>query len=127
MKRYTLRLPDDLHEALQRSAQKEYRSLHNQILIVLDEHIKQIEYQIVETISEPPVVSGEQVVEALMILDGDNNQEINLMSLPAQAFAVFGTRNRHFLRVFNWDPISEASRQEFQALADAGYHIRRWE
>ena len=127
MKRFTLRMPDDLHEALQRSAQKEYRSLHNQILIVLDEHIKQIEYQIVETISEPPVVSGEQVGEALMILDGDNNQEIDLMALPAQAFAVFGTRNRHFLRVFNWDPISEASRQEFQALADAGYHIRRWE
>ena len=130
MKRYTLRLPDDLHEALQRSAQKEYRSLHNQILIVLDEHIKQIEYRVVETISEPPVVLSEQVEqvdEALMILDGDNNQEINLMALPAQAFAVFGTRNRHFLRVFNWDPISEASRQEFQALAEADYHIRRWE
>ena len=130
MKRYTLRLPDDLHEALQRSAQKEYRSLHNQILIVLDEHIKQIEYRVVETISEPPVVLSEQVEqvdEALMILDGDNNQEINLMALPAQAFAVFGTRNRHFLRVFNWDPISEASHQEFKALAEAGYHIRRWE
>jgi hypothetical protein len=130
MKRFTLRLPDDLHEALQRSAQKEYRSLHNQILIVLDEHIKQSEYRAVETIYEPPEVVGEDVekpVEALMILDGDNNQEINLMALPAQAFAVFGTRNRHFLRVFNWDPISEASRQEFRALAEAGYHIRRWE
>jgi len=130
MKRFTLRLPDDLHEALQRSAQKEYRSLHNQILIVLDEHIKQSEYRAVETISEPPVVTGEDVekaVEALMILDGDNNQEINLMALPTQDFAVFGSRNRHFLRVFNWDPISEASRQEFRALAEAGYHIRRWE
>jgi len=130
MKRFTLRLPDDLHEALQRTAQKEYRSLHNQILIVLDEHIKQSEYRAVETISEPPGVLGEdveKVVEALMILDGDNNQEINLMALPAQAFAVFGTRNRHFLRVFNWNPISEASRQEFKALAEAGYHIRRWE
>jgi len=130
MKRFTLRLPDDLHEALQRSAQKEYRSLHNQILIVLDEHIKQSEYRAVETIYEPPEVVGEAVekpIEALMILDGDNNQEINLMALPAQAFAVFGTRNRHFLRVFNWDPISEASRQEFRALAEAGYHIRRWE
>ena len=130
MKRFTLRLPDDLHEALQRSAQKEYRSLHNQILIVLDEHIKQMEYRVVETISEPPVVLGEQVEhvdEVLMILDGDNNQEINLLARTAQAFAVFGTRNRHFLRVFNWDPISEASRQEFQALAEAGYHIRRWE
>lgn len=130
MKRFTLRLPDDLHEALQRSAQKEYRSLHSQILIVLDEHIKQNEYRAVETIYEPPEVVGEDVekpVEALMILDGDNNQEINLMALPAQAFAVFGTRNRHFLRVFNWDPISEASRQEFRALAEAGYHIRRWE
>ena len=130
MKRFTLRLPDDLHEALQRSAQKEYRSLHNQILIVLDEHIKQNEYREVEAIYEPPVVVGddaEKPIETLMILDGDNNQEINLMALPAQAFAVFGTRNRHFLRVFNWNPISEASRQEFRALADAGYHIRRWE
>ena len=130
MKRFNLRLPDDLHEALQRSAQKEYRSLHNQILIVLDEHIKQSEYRVVETISEPPVVLGEDVekaVEVLMILDGDNNLEINLMSFPAQAFAVFGTRNRHFLRVFNWNPISGASRQEFRALAEAGYHIRRWE
>ena len=130
MKRFTLRLPDDLHEALQRSAQKEYRSLHNQILIVLDEHIKQSEYRAVETIYEPPEVVSEAVekpIEALMILDGDNNQEINLMALPAQAFAVFGTRNRHFLRVFNWDPGSEASRQEFRALAEAGYHIRRWE
>lgn len=130
MKRFTLRLPDDLHEALQRSAQKEYRSLHNQILIVLDEHIKQNEYREVEAIYEPPVVVGDEVekpIETLMILDGDNNQEINLMALPAQAFAVFGTRNRHFLRVFNWNPISEASRQEFRALAEAGYHIRRWE
>ncbi len=130
MKRFTLRLPDDLHEALQRSAQKEYRSLHNQILIVLDEHIKQNEYREVEAIYEPPVVVGDDVekpIETLMILDGDNNQEINLMALPAQAFAVFGTRNRHFLRVFNWNPISEASRQEFRALAEAGYHIRRWE
>lgn len=130
MKRFSLRLPDDLHEALQRSAQKEYRSLHNQILIVLDEHIKQNEYREVETIYEPPVVVGDDVekpIETLMILDGDNNQEINLMAFPAQAFAVFGTRNRHFLRVFNWNPISEASRQEFRALAEAGYHIRRWE
>jgi hypothetical protein len=130
MKRFTLRLPDDLHEALQRSAQKEYRSLHNQILIVLDEHIKQCEYRAVETIYEPPEAVGEAVekpIEALMIMDGDNNQEINLMALPAQSFAVFGTRNRHFLRVFNWDPISEASRQEFRALAEAGYHVRRWE
>ena len=130
MKRFTLRLPDDLHEALQRSAQKEYRSLHNQILIVLDEHIKQNEYREVEAIYEPPVVVGDEVekpIETLMILDGDNNQEINLMAFPAQAFAVFGTRNRHFLRVFNWNPISEASRQEFRALAEAGYHIRRWE
>ena len=108
----------------------EFRSLHNQILIVLDEHIKQSEYRVVETISEPPVVLGVEVeaaVEVLMILDGDNNQEINLMALTAQAFAVFGTRNRHFLRVFNWNPISAASRQEFRALAEAGYHIRRWE
>ena len=130
MKRFSLRLPDDLHEALQRAAQNEYRSLHSQILTILDEHIRQNEYRAVETISEPPEVLGapdEEPTEGLMIMDGDNNQEINLMALPAQAFAVFGTRNRHFLRVFNWDPISEASRQEFKALAEAGYHIRRWE
>jgi hypothetical protein len=129
MKRFTLRLPDDMHAALQRLAQEQYRSLHSQILTMLDEHIRQSEYRAVDTISEPLEIipaTSEAATEALIIMDGDNNQEINLMDLPAQAFAVFGTRNRHFLRVFNWDPISEASRQEFRALADAGYHIRRW-
>ena len=130
MKRFTLRLPDDLHEALQRMAQGEYRSLHSQILTILDEHIRESEYRAVETISDPAAgvsVSAEEPAERLIIMDGDNNREIDLMELPAQAFAVFGTRNRHFLRVFNWDPISEASRQEFRSLAEAGYHIRRWE
>ena len=130
MKRFTLRLPDDLHAALQRMAQGEYRSLHSQILTILDEHIRESEYRAVETISEPAAgvsMPAEEPAEKLIIMDGDNNREIDLMELPAQAFAVFGTRNRHFLRVFNWDPISEASRQEFRALAEAGYHIRRWE
>ena len=126
MKRFSLRLPEDLHEALQHAAQKEYRSLHNQILIVLEDYISQTEYRVIETITGP-VEIGEGAEGKLMIMDGDSNQEINLMELPAQAFAVFGTRNRHFLRVFNWDPGAEGSRQEFQALAEAGYHIRRWE
>lgn len=130
MKRFSLRLPDDLHAALQLAAQNEYRSLHNQILIVLEEYVRQLEFQRLQTIAEP--VQGEKRSDeiepgGLMIMDGDNNRLINLLDLPAQAFAVFGTRNRHFLRVFNWDPAAEASRQEFQALADAGYHVRRWE
>lgn len=126
MKRFSLRLPDDLHAALQRSAQKEYRSLHNQILIVLEEFVRQSEFKEMETILEPLRVAEDQE-EKLIIMDGDNNQPIDLLDLPAQALAVFGTRNRHFLRVFNWNPDSDDSRQEFQALADAGYHIRRWE
>lgn len=126
MKRFSLRLPDDLHAALQRSAQKEYRSLHNQILIVLEEFVRQSEFKEMETILEP-LRSAEEQEEKLVIMDGDNDQPIDLLKLHAQPLAVFGTRNRHFLRVFNWNPDSEDSRQEFQALADAGYHIRRWE
>jgi hypothetical protein len=126
MKRFSLRLPDDLHAALQRSAQKEYRSLHNQILSILEDSIRQSEFKDLETILEPSRVA-EEPENRLMIMDGDNNRRIDLLELPAQALAVFGTRNRHFLRVFNWNPDSEDSRQEFQALADAGYHIRRWE
>ena len=130
MKRFSLRLPDDLHQALQLAAQKEYRSLHNQILIILEDYIRHTEYQTVEAIIEPALTTSAEVAkrgEELIIRNGDTNQEIDLLELPAQAFAVFGTRNRHFLRVFNWDPGSEGSRQEFQALAEAGYHIRRWE
>ena len=126
MKRFSLRLPDDLHAALQRSAQKEYRSLHNQILIVLEEFVRQSEFKEMETMLEP-LRSAEEQEEKLVIMDGDNDRPVDLLELPAQALAVFGTRNRHFLRVFNWNPDSEDSRQEFQALADAGYHIRRWE
>ena len=126
MKRFTLRLPDDLHAALQRSAQKEYRSLHNQILSILEDFIRQSEFKDLEAILEP-AGEAEEPEDRLMIMDGDNNRRIDLLELPAQALAVFGTRNRHFLRVFNWNPDSEDSRQEFQALADAGYHIRRWE
>ena len=126
MKRFSLRLPDDLHTALRRSAQKEYRSLHNQILIVLEEFVRQSEFKDLEAILEPTRISDEKENQ-LLIMDGDNNQQIDLLQLPAQALAVFGTRNRHFLRVFNWNPDSEDSRQEFQAFADAGYHVRRWE
>ena len=126
MKRFTLRLPDDLHAALQRSAQNDYRSLHNQILSVLENFVHQSEIKELETILEPPR-AVEETEGRLMIMDGDNNCPVDLLELPAQALAVFGTRNRHFLRVFNWNPGSEASRQEFQAFADAGYHIRRWE
>ena len=125
MKRFTLRLPDDLHAALQRSAQIDYRSLHNQILSVLEDFVHQSEIKELETILEPPRVA-EESEGRLMIMDGDNNRPIDLLELPAQALAVFGTRNRHFLRVFNWNPGSEDSRKEFQAFADAGYHIRRW-
>jgi hypothetical protein len=126
VKRFSLRLPDDLHAALQESARQEYRSLHNQILSILENHVRQSEIRQLETILEPS--RGEEAAEGgLMIMDGDNNRLINLLDLPAQALAVFGTRNRHFLRVFNWDPAAEASRQEFQAFADAGYHVRRWE
>ena len=130
MKRFSLRMPEDLHEALQLAAQNEFRSLHNQILSILEDYVHQMEYQRLKAISEP--IAGEQPpgegeTGGLMIMDGDHNQPINLLEMPAQAFAVFGTRNRHFLRVFNWDPDSEASRQEFQALAEAGYHVRRWE
>jgi hypothetical protein len=129
MKRFTLRLPDDLHAALQRAAQREYRSLHNQILIILEEYMRGYEIQVLEAVYPPPEgdlgTKGESV-EELMIMDGDTNQRINLMDLPAQAFAIFGRRNRHFLRIMSWDPISEDSRQEFSVLAAAGYHIRRW-
>jgi hypothetical protein len=127
MKRFSLRLPDDLHTALQLNAQKEYRSLHNQILIILEQHVRRAESLEMEATTEPPVEKPGEAEEKLMIMDGDNDLRINLLDLPAQALAVFGTRNRHFLRVFNWDPNSEDSRQEFQALAEAGYHIRRWE
>ncbi len=126
MKRFSLRLPDDLHTALQRSAQKEYRSLHNQILIVLEEFVRQSEFRDLEAILEPTGDSGKKEKQ-LLIMDGDNNQQIDLLQLPAQALAVFGPRNRHFLRVFNWNPDSEDSRQEFTAFADAGYHVRRWD
>lgn len=125
MKRFSLRLPDDLHAALLRGAHNEYRSLHGQILAVLEEYVRQVEYQELTSLLEAEP-AAEEMEEKLIIMDGDNNQPINLLELPAQTLAVFGTRNRHFLRVFTWDPDSEDSRQEFQALAEAGYHVRRW-
>jgi hypothetical protein len=130
MKRFSLRLPDDLHEALGQIAQQEYRSLHNQILIMLEDYLERYEFRAGERLLEQPLPAvgmGEiESQDVLMILDGDRNQPINLMQLKPQTFAVFGTRNRHFLRVMTWDPESEDSQQEFSALARAGYHIRRW-
>lgn len=126
MKRFSLRMPDDLHAALQSMAQKEYRSLHNQILIILEDYVHQAENQGLGTLLGPQGAAVE-VENSLMIMDGDNNQLINLLEMPAQPLAVFGPRNRHFLRVFNWDPDSQDSLQEFQAFADAGYHVRRWQ
>jgi hypothetical protein len=125
VKRFSLRLPDDLHAALLRGAQREYRSLHSQILVALEEYVRQVEYKELTNLLEPET-AVEELEERLIIMDGDNNQPINLLELPAQTLAVFGTRNRHFLRVFSWNPDSEDSRQEFHALAEAGYHIRRW-
>ena len=84
MKRFSLRLPEDLHSALQRSAQKEYRSLHNQILIVLEEFVRQSEFKDLEAVLEPSR-EAEEPEARLMIMDGDNNRRIDLLELPAQA------------------------------------------
>ena len=70
MKRFTLRLPDDLHAALQRSAQNDYRSLHNQILSVLENFVHQSEIKELETILEPPR-AVEETEGRLMIMDGE--------------------------------------------------------
>lgn len=129
MKRFTLRLPDDLHAALQRAAQNEFRSLHNQIMIILEEYTRRYELQSLEAVyppAEAEIGSAGETVGEIMIMDGDRNLRIDLMELPAQTFAIFGRQNRHFLRIMSWDPNSEESRQGFSALAAAGYHIRRW-
>lgn len=137
MKRFSLRLPDDLHEALRYSAQREHRSLHNQILMILESYAQQDEFkpgevpfalteiseQAGDTVSAGGEISGEPV-EQLMIMDGISNQKINLLELPPQTFTVFGRQNRYFLRVLTWDPDSPESRRGFRALAEAGYHIR---
>lgn len=137
MKRFTLRLPDHLHEALRYSAQREHRSLHNQILMLLESYAQQIELRASEVPFTPaeineqtPVTSlpggepGEDSVEQLLIMDGISNQEINLMDLPPQTFAIFGRQNRYFLQILTWNPDSLESQREFRALADAGYHVR---
>jgi predicted HicB family RNase H-like nuclease len=41
MKALTLRLPDKLHEQLKRMAEKENRSLHNLIITILMDYVKQ--------------------------------------------------------------------------------------
>ena len=130
MKRFSLRLPDDLHEALRYSAQREHRSLHNQILMILEIYAQQIEYrvpitrtEIVEQALDTPH-PVEEPIAPLLIMDGISNQEINLIDQPAQTFAIFGRQNRYFLQILTWNPNSPESQQEFRALAEAGYHVR---
>ena len=43
MKRLTLRLPDDLHAKVKKLAEKEHRSLHAQILYILEQYLKQLQ------------------------------------------------------------------------------------
>lgn len=130
MKRFSLRLPDELHQSLEQLAQMEHRSLHSQILIMLEDCLGSHQLRVSEMLPGGPVPEGSvgeaEEVETLMIMDGDRNQPVDLLQLKPQTFAVFGRRNRHFLRVLSWDPASETSRREFSALARAGYHIRRW-
>jgi len=38
MKQISLRLPDDLHAALKKLAQREHRSLHGQVVHILRKH-----------------------------------------------------------------------------------------
>jgi len=45
MIRFTLRLPEELHEALKRLAEREHRSLHAQIVHILTEYIGKITKQ----------------------------------------------------------------------------------
>lgn len=59
MERITLRLPDDLHEALTKIAQKENRSLNSQILYALKAHVQAYEN---ESIIEQN--SGRQNIQA---------------------------------------------------------------
>ena len=42
MKRLSLILPDELHEALKKLAQSEHRSLHAQIIFILEKYLKQL-------------------------------------------------------------------------------------
>jgi hypothetical protein len=133
MKRFSLRLPDDLHEALRFSAQREHRSMHNQILMLLESYAQQIEFQagdVTMVQTEVAEQAGDTVSprsepgEPLMIMDGTRDQEINLIEQPTQTFAVFGRQNRYFLQILTWNPSSSESQREFRALAEAGYHIR---
>jgi len=133
MKRFSLRLPDDLHEALRFSAQREHRSMHNQILMLLESYAQQIEFKagdVTMVQTEVAEQAGDTVSprsepgEPLMIMDGTRDQEINLIEQPTQTFAVFGRQNRYFLQILTWNPDSPESQREFRALAEAGYHIR---
>jgi hypothetical protein len=137
MKRFTLRLPDNLHEALRFSAEREHRSLHKQILMILERYAQQVEFRtgemhsvqpemVVDEVEKVPAVRkpDDESAERLMIMDGTSNQEINLMDLPPQTFAIFGRQNRYFLQILTWNPNSPESQREFRALARAGYHVR---
>lgn len=137
MKRFSLRLPDNLHEALRFSAQREHRSLHNQILVILESYAQQVEFRAAEVPAAPAELAegtssaiptgdegGIESPEPLLIMDGSTNQQINLLELPPQTFAIFGRQNRYFLQILTWNPNSPESLREFRALAEAGYHIR---
>lgn len=41
MKKFTLRIPDDLHEAIRLSAEREQRSMHGQIIWLLRKALEQ--------------------------------------------------------------------------------------
>lgn len=59
MERITLRLPDDLHEALIKIAQKENRSLNSQILYALKAYVQAYENE-----SSIEQNSGKQNIQA---------------------------------------------------------------
>ena len=42
MKQLTLRLPNELHQALKELADKEQRSLHAQIIYILEKYLEQL-------------------------------------------------------------------------------------
>ena len=41
MKKFTLRIPDDLHESIRTSAEREQRSMHGQIIWLLRKALEQ--------------------------------------------------------------------------------------
>ena len=104
MKRFSLRLPDDLHAALQQSAQNEYRSLHNQILIILEDHIRQVEYQRLQAISEPvqdETRPDEGESGDLMIMDGDNYDDRTIIDICEDLLISKDRATRIFSRAYD--------------------------